>query len=940
MSDFITPIEAIKVIEHGYDLSSNNATYARRYVINEADRTDQDRIEMAKYSNIQVSSKIDDYRKYSGINAAAAQRIIDGSAKNGINERVTPNDLIIEYDPMVLSRIHTDMQAAPTGGAFATDIELKDSQVDLINSTQRLYYQYGSLIAVNNSETGTGKTVMAMAQGLMSGNPYWIINCPAQAQYNWRQAAKAIPGIRDDLYRLTGIWYRWPVDILLVSTNQLRGDNGRGESIFHSKQRDLGSVQLLTKKPKTSVFEVTGNKYNIVNNNVMFGEGVQSPSLAPNAAAPVDKFAQFNVNQQTSISGVSGRGIIEAGVIYINDEWHSNKNDSTTSHSNGAIAYEIMMSAGGIKGFRLPGDQVANPANYLYPDQYTGGMNIGSYIPENGYPEGVLVPYGGAVYGSLNRDYDFKDQLKNEHGVPLPSVTGRSRILLLSSTTTDKSNTAPLGRAMGLYAGAAVPSSSSYGNFVSNMIEMINNLKYRYDYAKYNNVYEGDRDGSEGFPVPNILRDEFIRLFADPTAGYPDMNTIVVNILSDPFFVKAISYEGEYILRMTDLIIPLVDNNAEREMKHLVFSASKAIGGKTDDGVKKATVAGEEKLNSTIAMMQISISIVDEVVRDAIATLNRNPNNRVIISFRFTKSIVRAVNIFLHNPAILQALGIIAPLVMAGEINSESRKYVAALFNNNLQYRLLIANQDIISESNSYHDIHGGRETTMYSEIPNNAVRLYQYAGRVLRIGTKSDSELKIVSPGLRYGFEFDTIPGVGDYIWNSERIIAENPEIPEVQKTASRQFLSSPDINLAINDKVINHIIGVHNQMRDYGYSVDEIHVKLAYDLDDHIRDVFIQLLSAVLVEVGLAYLVYQRMVEMINKYQLSLVDLLHRRDEKAEQLKSMTSKVRYVPQSDGFYEHGSIVASYIDPDSMADMRREAYILRQQRQQYSGITA
>lgn len=876
-------VEPILVQEFGYDKSGSNASYPRQYQFSEDDRTNEDIEQKNRYMTIQVVTNLDDYKKYSGINIDKANKIMSKASY----ENTTPHqDLVIEYPPDVLYTIHNDMSGVDISGSFPTDIMLNDNQVDLVNSTHRLYYKYESTSAVNDSDTGVGKTVMAMAQGLLSGNPYWIINCPAQAQHNWKSALRSLPGIRDDLYRLYGIWYRWPIDILLVSTHQLRGKNGHGVSVF--RDRKNGTVQLLNKKPGSGppVYEVTGNSYNLQSERTAyFGDGINSPHLTPDYSYPFNQFCQYNANDQYN-TNLTFRGLNEAGVFLIIDEWHSSKNNSATSHANGAMPYEIMTSRGGVEGYYINGDQVVNDPVVLVRDYNSGILYTMPYVNRS-YSSEVFVPYGGALYGSLNRIYDLKDRIAD-------AVTGRSRVLLLSATITDKSNAAPMGRPLGLYIGGYKANSSTYNTYINNMTWLLNTIGHRYMAAVNAGTYE------ESEP-PSILREEFYNQFREGS-NYPPVNTSVINILSDPFFVKAISYDGDYILRMTDLIIPLPNNRAERDMKQWVESASAAIGGGKD---------GEEgsspSINSTIALMNISVSLVDEVVLDVVRTIMANPSYRAIITFRFNHSIARAANYFLQQPQLLQQLGIIAPLIMSGGISTDSRKYVAALFNSDLRYRLLIAQQEVVKESNSYHDVHGGRETTIWAEIPNSAVSLYQLYGRILRIGVKSDSELKIVSPGLRYGFEFHTIP--------------------EVRSALSQYYINRQDIDNAINDDVINRIIEVHKQMVGYGYSTDDIHVKLAYNLDDHIVSVFLYLLEQLMP--GLANIVYWRMTQGIEQYMVSLVDLLRRRDRKTEQLKALTSKVRYVPQSDGFYEVNSIVASYIDRDELDEMRNVANIIR-----------
>lgn len=885
------PIDAVLINEFGYDQTSDRVSYPRPYVIDRSNTADpqvaEDLAWIEKYKKIEVGTKSTDYTSYSGIDEAMAIAM----AKN--SENVTANELIIRYPTNMLLQIHADMNNVKVGDIFPSDIQLKDNQVDLIRGVHQLYYNYDSLFAINNSGTGTGKTVMAIAQALMSGCRYYIIIAPHGAEFNWIQAVRILPSIRDDLYRLTGIWYPWPLDIQIVGTEQVRGDAGQGKSLIYTSGNTPSSVVLMHKikdSPGGPGYQLTGNQYPVyVNQNGVLTSDYQLTT--PNEGAPFNQFYQYDVNNPNL---VTSRSMIEISSFVAVDEWHGAKNERVTSHALGKLGYEVLMSRGGMSGFIEPADHL--------------GL-IGGRDPRQVVPNGIHIPYGGVPYGSLNRPWDLPGA---------SGLTGRSRILLLSATTTDQEDRSPMARVMGLYAGSA-SASSTLNIFRSNIKFMIAVIKNAF-ITQQNRPPKANPTNAMEIeivpPLPNLLRPEIaVPYETDNSQAQLNINGISLEILSDPFFVRAINYEGEYIMTMTDLILPLSNIQQEGYMKDLVQSASKQIGGTDSEEVVVKKTKKDKKEPSgttgTVSLMMIEYMTVLEEVRDVIRLLKSDSNYRVIMSFRFNKSIAYAMNLFLHDlesQVILNQLGIVAPVMITGSTKDGARKYVAALFNNNLKYRLLIANQDVIKESNSYHDVHGGRKTFLYVQIPNNAVSYHQLAGRILRIGTKSDSEFKVVSPGLRYAFAFGEIPAVMALLENSPLVMITN-------------LNQRPTL---VNDMIIDFIIRIHNVMKTHGYTIDDIHVKLAYQLDDNITRVFFNLLMTELPE-QVANLVYQRYITAIASYQVSLADLLHRRDEKSDRLRMVTSKNREIPQSDGYNEKGAIVASFINPRVLDNLKRVA---------------
>jgi hypothetical protein len=108
----------------------------------------------------------------------------------------------------------------------------------------------------------------------------------------------------------------------------------------------------------------------------------------------------------------TARRLIEDSLFYIHDEFHGSKNDTITSRATGSIPAEIVASRGGIKDIR----------------------RIHDHSPQHNRRSLSYVPFRGQPY-------------------ELGAKTGRSRILLMSATVSDRKKTYSIGRSLGLYTG-------------------------------------------------------------------------------------------------------------------------------------------------------------------------------------------------------------------------------------------------------------------------------------------------------------------------------------------------------------------------------------------------------------------------------------------------------------------------------------------------------
>lgn len=136
---------------------------------------------------------------------------------------------------------------------------------------------------------------------------------------------------------------------------------------------------------------------------------------------------------------------------------------------------------------------------------------------------------------------------------------------------------------------------------------------------------------------------------------------------------------------------------------------------------------------------------IDSFARIARSYLESDPDCRVLIFLWLKEDGVDVIQ---------QYFGDVDHLVLKGGLTDEQRIYIVETFQKKDGPRLLISTIQSGSESLSFHDIHGGRKRYSLISPSFDYVRIAQAAGRINRVGVKSDTEVQYV-----YGGDFPYNP-------------------------------------------------------------------------------------------------------------------------------------------------------------------------------------
>lgn len=890
---------------------------------------------------------------YRGITEKDALEIVSGHV-DGEPEDV--RSLVCKFTLDQATKIRRDMRKmirdGHIGSTYSGFKRFTQAQIDLLHNLNMLYYDLESPFAINNSATGTGKSLMGLAQGLMSRCPNIVIVGPASSESAWRDAVTVLPEIKFVLDEQFGTNHPWPDNIWYASSEQLRNEKG----VLRPMLQNYPKIHVLSKHKVIStrfknrskdpvvydVFALTGSSYEYGPNDEITRPGKRSRAppdtythvddngnLINEDGILIDENGKY-INKQgrrvkNPVKGVidrtyrdfahpegTARRLIEEGLFYIYDEFHGSKNDSMTSKAVGAIPAEIVASRGGIKDITLIADHTP-----LIRGRHR------TYIPYRGHP--------------------FADG----------AVTGRSRILLMSATVSDRERVYSIGRTLGLYMGEGRSRdyiSVSTGQSVTDiqfLVDTINNLGFyltaiennltRLDIHNGNEVIEElSTDPETGEPIilvtdntlprPQIMKylDTFRSTYlhrgrTQIESDAPDLESIIRSILSDSFFVQAIAYDGKMTQEMNDLIISLDGRQSEVEMIELVQQASKFFISKDVRGKDK--VAG----SAMSALVEIENRLIPHAINQIIELLENNPTHRCVIGLNYNSGIAHVFNAIQQHH--LRRLNIIAPLLLTGKTSKASRPYLNALFQHDLNYRLLIANVRVIKQSISLHPLYPDRFTTIIVPIPQNAVDYYQIAGRVLRHGAEANSQFLVISPGVRHSYQFYNI----DVAMRLAGLIA------------GKSGMTRTDAN----DVIVQIIIDIHKILRqEYPqWSIDLIHQVHTWSNKTVVEQPFKDVMYDILAERAYnneiddetdkllrhaVQAITRRYKAVSNEFRVSLINLIRKRNEKTGYLQSVTSEQRELPKSSGYIEK-ALVAAYTTSGDEESMIRDALRLERE---------
>jgi hypothetical protein len=888
---------------------------------------------------------------YKGIDANEALDIFNSHTNK---EGRHPSDYICSFTRSQLSNIRNDMMrmeregyTTSTYASFAKSKEFTPKQLSLLKNLNRLLYQYECPFAVNNSETGTGKSLMGLAQAIMSGCRYVVIVGPSSSESVWRDAVRVLPEIKEALESQFNTQYHWPDEIWYSSYHQLYKDKGRfkpmligGRTITAVNSYSVISDRYKNLKGdliKLEDFIPTGDGYPYApGQRVTLKRDLKAIEKGEVLHAPPDEFYYeddqgrqvdedgFLINDDGKYVDESGkrvkkkvkggkivfceriraqpegsaRRLIEDGLFYIHDEFHGSKNDTITSRATGTIPAEIVASRGGIKDIQLIHD---------HAPVFSGRSP--TYVPFRGQP----FEYG--------------------------AKTGRSRVLLMSATVSDRIAIFSIGRSMGLYRGngttreyltrgesgervtdyqSLIDVSDNLGFYLALIEENLSNLDDRYMELYNKGVLEEE---PSQVPRPKVMKyfEFFNKIYHSDGRGkkshmdgtHPKVDTIIRTILGDSFFVQAIGYDGPYKQEMNDLIVSLKSQRAEMRMTKLVENASKFFVGKDHKNRDKLTGSA---IN---ALVEIESQLVPHAIKQIIEILKESPTNRVVIGLAYNKGVAEVFNTMKNH---VNELGIKAPLLLTGRTPQASRPYVNALFQHDIGYRLLIANVGVIKQSISLHPVYPGWFTTIIVPIPQNAVDYYQIAGRVLRMGAMADSRFLVISPGLRHSYRFYQLESALSLIGHIEKANSLRGSV--------------------INDRIVDLIIEIHEQLKEENpdWPLDLIHqlhpMKDNTIVDAPFKQAMYEWFSrhafnndvskskANLIKRGVDDIT-RRYKDTNRDYPVSLVNLIRKRNDKADNLQSVTSQERVLPKSEGYLEK-AILSAYATTEDLQAMEEE----------------
>jgi superfamily II DNA or RNA helicase len=137
----------------------------------------------------------------------------------------------------------------------------------------------------------------------------------------------------------------------------------------------------------------------------------------------------------------------------------------------------------------------------------------------------------------------------------------------------------------------------------------------------------------------------------------------------------------------------------------------------------------------TKALQEAETAKINTFARLAENDLRTIPGSKVIIYVSYLNTIDQLYHLLAHwNPIILR-----------GDVKPDERARRVAVFNENPNYRLLIANIKVGKEGISLHDTVGNAPRYMYLSPNYSVLDIHQAAGRIYRVGTKSNATIRIV---------------------------------------------------------------------------------------------------------------------------------------------------------------------------------------------------
>jgi hypothetical protein len=698
-------------------------------------------------------------------------------------------EYVIKYPDRVLDMIHADMKLypPPRGGAYSGFEKLQDDQMKLIRETQSVY-NMGVIFRFNNSETGSGKTLMALAQMILSDCPNVLVCAPALARENWLQVFYMMPKVALFLVDQGYPNVNLPDRIMFISLEKLR-------------QEDSSPTRLRTPEPEEAIIIL--DKYL---------SDVRSATDEEEYAPPkVEHFYMMTQQFQSFIS---------EGCFVVIDESHKSKNAKTsTSHALGALCYPIVASKGGCQNFTYQYEQLRG----WYPDA-------------DDYPDGMEVKFSR----------------KNR---------GLSRILLMTSTVSDKNDKTGTARSCGLIFGA-YDERDLMKSLIQDMLSTV-----RQNSLEYNEMVSPDKRFN--FKVPKLK-------------GKNQTVTELANwLIPKPLFNGAIPTVTNFEFLVTDYFGKLPDEDDEKLIAQYVGSIKNIDNGQAEVGTDKQK-RSQYRIGVEAVITQLFIRTTESDIEK---------EKRVIISFRFLTNLAAVANYFIKSP-FLKNLGLGPPLILTGSVKEKARPYIVGLFQHyGAKYRLLLGMEGIISESQSLHDMYG-RETVFKSITAQNAVLSGQQKGRIKRIGVKSNTEAQTINAGLHYLIDFSNIKKIR--------------ELRDYTKLTPRQ----------ITNKVIELIIKIRaSYFAKHGFPLNP--------QSDPGKKILIRTLTNLLQKqnpsldlvVDVAKSIYIRYSKRTVDVQVSVGSSLVRRDEKGAILEAVTNELRELPKVTRFVEDHALASVYQPP-------------------------
>jgi len=200
----------------------------------------------------------------------------------------------------------------------------------------------------------------------------------------------------------------------------------------------------------------------------------------------------------------------------------------------------------------------------------------------------------------------------------------------------------------------------------------------------------------------------------------------MVSVMKAPKMSSGKDYKNGYYI--------FLDSEEEELYNVAVFRLSKATGFKQDTQDVNIDEGSFGAIQT--ALMNIETSKIPILIRQALETLDENPNSKVIIYCSYNETI----------DAVASALDEYNPIIFNGRTKAEHRPALINSFNEpNTKHRLLIGNIKVGKQGINLHDTHGDFPRTMFIVPTYSIIDLHQAVGRIYRVGTKSLATVRFV---------------------------------------------------------------------------------------------------------------------------------------------------------------------------------------------------